>query len=144
MDPYADPSFLVGVYSPEPDSVKALQWLQRHREPLPFTPFHRHEVRNAIRLRVFRGDITPEQRKRAFEEIEEDLTDGILVHTTVPWTNAFRESEDLAAAHNETLGVRSIDLLHVGLALSLKTKEFLTFDTRQAKLAKAAGLRVMP
>jgi hypothetical protein len=47
-------------------------WLQRAREPLPFTPLHRHEFRNAFRLRVFRGEITPEQRKLAFLEIESD------------------------------------------------------------------------
>jgi hypothetical protein len=38
--------------------------------------------------------------------------------------------------------VRSSDLLHVGLALTLKATEFLTFDVRQASLAKAAGLKV--
>lgn len=42
------------------------------------------------------------------------------------------------------LGVRSFDLLHVGLAMVLKTTEFLTLDARQAELARAAGLRVKP
>ena len=46
--------------------------------------------------------------------------------------------------HTETLGVRSFDLLHVGLAVALGSTEFLTFDTRQASLARAAGLRVKP
>ncbi|MHC1762818.1 MAG: hypothetical protein AB9869_00720 [Verrucomicrobiia bacterium] len=45
----------------------------------------------------------------------------------------------LAAAHTEKLGVRSIDLLHVGLALTLHATEFLTHDERQASLAKAAA-----
>jgi hypothetical protein len=48
----------------------------------------------------------------------------------------------LGARHTEALGVRSIDLLHVGMAISLEAKEFLTFDARQAGLAKAAGFRV--
>ena len=53
-----------------------------------------------------------------------------------------REAENLASAHTETLGVRSFDLLHVGLATALNVTEFLTFDTRQSALAKAAGLKV--
>jgi predicted nucleic acid-binding protein len=144
MPAYADTSFLVRAYTPHADSQKALTWLQNAREPLPFTPLHRHELRNAIRLRVFRGEITAEQRKLAFQEIESDLADNILAHTPIPWTDAFRESEDLAAIHTEKLGVRSFDLLHVGLALALKATEFLTCDTRQASLAKAAGLKVKP
>jgi hypothetical protein len=35
-------------------------------------------------------------------------------------------------------------LLHVGLAVALGAGEFLTFDARQAALAKAAGLKVKP
>jgi predicted nucleic acid-binding protein len=118
--------------------------MQHATEALPFTSLHRHELRNAVRLRVFRGEITSDQRKEAFLEIEADLADSILAHTTIPWTDAFREAEDLAAAHTETLGVRSFDLLHVGVAVTLGATQFLTFDTRQATLAKAAGLKVKP
>jgi len=144
MPAYADTSFLARIYTPHADSAKALAWMQRAMQALPLTPLHRHELRNAIRLRVFRGEITAEQRKDAFREIESDLADNILSHTPIPWTDTFREAENLAAAHTEALGVRSIDLLHVGLAVTLKATEFLTFDTRQAVLAKAAGFKVKP
>lgn len=144
MPIYADTSFLVAAYSPEADSLKAIACLQRLRDPLPFTPFHRHELRTGIRLRVFRKEITVEQRKAAFREMESDLEENILAHAPVPWTDTFREAETLAAAHTETLGVRSFDLLHVGLARALGATEFLTFDARQAALAKAAGLKVKP
>ena len=144
MPAYADTSFLARVYTPYADSTKALTWMQRAAEALPFTSLHRHELRNAVRLRVFRGEITAEQRKEAFREMDADLADNILAHTTIPWTDAFREAEHLAAAHTETLGVRSFDLLHVGMAIALGATEFLTFDARQAALAKAAGLKVKP
>ena len=61
-----------------------------------------------------------------------------------PGTDTFREAEDLAASHTEKLGVRSFDLMHVGLAIALGATEFLTFDLRQASLARAAGLQVKP
>ena len=144
MPSYADTSFLVAVYSPEADSMRALAHMQRLTEALPLTPFHRHELRTGIRLRVFRREITEEQRQAAFHEIDSDLDDNILAHQPVPWTDTFREAERLAGAHVETLGVRSFDLLHVGLALALQATHFLTFDARQAALAKAAGLKVKP
>lgn len=142
MPAYADTCFLVAAYSPEADSMRALQHLQRLTEPLPFTPLHRHELRTAIRLRVFRKEITIEQRKAAFSAIDSDLADQILAHTAIPWTNVFRTADELAGNHVETLGVRSFDLLHVAIAITLGATAFLTFDTRQSALAKAAGLKV--
>jgi hypothetical protein len=118
--------------------------MQRATEALPLTPLHRHELRNAVRLAVFRGEISVEQRKAAFREIEADLAGGILAHMPIPWTDAFREAEELAALHTEIMGVRSFDLLHVGVAITLGATQFLTFDTRQANLAKAAGLKIKP
>lgn len=144
MPTYADTSFLARIYTPHSDSAKALIWMQRATEALPFTPLHRHELRNAVRLRVFRGEISAEQRKEAFQAIDADLADNIIVHAPVSWTDAFREAERLAGIYTETLGVRSFDLLHVGLAVTLGATEFLTFDARQATLAKSAGLKVKP
>jgi predicted nucleic acid-binding protein len=118
--------------------------MERSNSPLPFTPFHRHELRTGLRLRVFRREITAEQRKLAFAEVESDLADEILVHTAIPWTDVFRHAEELSEQHTESLGVRSFDLMHVAMARTLEAKEFLTFDNRQASLAKAAGLRVKP
>jgi predicted nucleic acid-binding protein len=142
MSVYADTSFLMAAYSPEPESMRVLAWLQSARHPLPFTPLHRLEVRNAIRLRVFRGEITPDQRQQAFQEIESDLEDAILAHIAVPWSDTLREAETLAATHAEKLGARSMDLLHVALALTIGAGEFFSFDARQSALAKAAGLKV--
>ncbi len=112
------------------------------RDPLPFTPLHRHELRNALRLAVFRKEIDSERRNAALTDIDSDLADGILAHVSIPWTDAFREVEHLGKAHTETLGIRGVDLLQAGIALALGAKRFLTFDLRQVELAKAAGLNV--
>lgn len=144
MAAYADTSFLVRLYTPHPNSGVAITWMQNTSEPLPFTALQRHEVRTAIRLRVFRREITAHERAEAYRQIESDLNDKILAHTVTPWTDAFREAENLSALHVETFGTRSSDLFHVGLAVALGAAEFLTFDTRQAALARAAGLRVRP
>ncbi len=144
MNTYADTSFLVRLYLTQSDSTKAIRFMQNFSGALPYTPLHRHELRNALRLAVFRGEIDAARRSAALEDVESDLADGILVHVPIPWTNAFREAERLGAAHTETMGVRGVDLLHAGVALSLGGTQFLTFDLRQASLARAAGLKVMP
>jgi predicted nucleic acid-binding protein len=51
------------------------------------------------------------------------------------------EAERLSALHSETLGTRSLDVLHVAAAIVLGLRELLTFDRRQAALARAAGLK---
>ena len=132
------------LYLTQSDSAKAIRFMQNFSEALPYTPLHRHELRNALRLAVFRGEIDAARRSAALEDVESDLADGILAHVPIPWTNAFREAERLGAAHTETLGVRSVDLLHAGVALALGVTQFLTFDLWQAGLAKAAGLKVKP
>jgi predicted nucleic acid-binding protein len=139
---YADTSFLVRIYLTQSDSKKALAFMRDFREPLPFTPLHRHELRNAIRLTVFRKEIESERRKSAFADIESDLEEGILAHVPIPWTNAFREAEQFGNDHTEIMGVRAVDLLHVGIARAIGANEFLTFDVRQAELAKTCGLKV--
>jgi predicted nucleic acid-binding protein len=139
---YADISFLVRLYLTQSDSQKALAFMRDFRDPLPFTPLHRHELRNALRLAVFRKEIDAERRKLALLDIESDLQDGILAHVPIAWTNAFREAEELGNDHTETTGVRAVDLLHVGIAQALGMKTFLTFDSRQTRLAKAAGFKV--
>jgi predicted nucleic acid-binding protein len=48
----------------------------------------------------------------------------------------------LARKHTALLGTRTLDTLHVAAALELKSERFLTFDERQAKLAKAIGLKL--
>lgn len=142
MKAYADTSFLVRLYLTQSDSQKALAFMRDFRDPLPFTPLHRHELRNALRLAVFRKEIDAERRKAAFLDIESDLQDGILLHVPVTWTNAFRDAEQLGIDYTEKIGVRGLDLLHVGIAQALDMTVFLTFDSRQAELAKAAGFKI--
>ena len=58
------------------------------------------------------------------------------------WVAVLREAEKLGAAHAEDLGCRSADLFHVAAAAELGADLFLSFDERQMKMAKAAGLTV--
>ncbi len=42
------------------------------------------------------------------------------------------------------LGCRTLDIIHMAAALVIGVKKFVTFDHRQAALARMAGLNVKP
>jgi predicted nucleic acid-binding protein len=139
---YPDTSFLVALYVDEDSSEEAREYMQRNSEALTFTPFHRLEIRTALRLRVFRTHSSVSELKTAFQHIDEDLFEGNLQHTPLNWSNTLREAERLGEAHLTELGVRSGNLLHIASAVVLGAREFVTFDQRQTKLARRAGLKV--
>lgn len=117
--------------------------MRQHDTPLPFTPWHRLEVRNAIRLAVFHRAIDSHQSKMQLKQIESDLRDETLIaHAPIDWVTVLREAEKLGAAHNESIGCRSGDLFHIAAAVEWGADYFLTFDERQKKMAKAVGLTV--
>jgi len=143
-DAYADSSFLVSLHRADSFHHAANRFLARNAFALAFTPLHRIETRNALRNATAAGDMTKAECATAFRQIEEDLRDGLLVHTQIDWTDAFRRADQLSEKHAATAGQRTIDLLHVAVALECGAQIFLSFDKRQRKLAKAAGLAVKP
>lgn len=142
MNAYADTGFLCSLYAPDAHTKRASHRMARQALPLHFVWLHQLELRNALRLRVFRGEITGAQRDLSLNLLLADLASGVLANTAPSNSTMMTEAERLSASHSESLGTRSLDILHVASALVLGASEFLTFDQRQAKLAKATGLRV--
>lgn len=100
------------------------------------------EVRNAFKLGVFRGLFAAADAAAAWRNVESDIRSGRLVKTTVKWPVVFRVAARLAEGHSMVTGTRSLDVLHVATAKSLRAVEFLSFDARQRTLAAAVGLRL--
>lgn len=141
---YADSSFLISLLVEDGNTDEAKRFMARHTRILQFNALHRLEVRNGLRLRVWRGEIDAQRRSAALRLIENDLADGLLLHVPLAWTDALRQAEKLSAAHAEELGCRAADTLHVAAALLAESELFLSFDKKQRALAKAAGLHVKP
>ena len=145
MKAYADSSFIVALYLPQQSSPKAIAFMERYAQALPFIPWHRLEIRNAIRLAVRQQVIDVTQGKTQLRQPDADLKEGaLLVHTPIDWIDVLREAEKLGAVHNVAIGCRSADLFHVAAARELGCDTFLTFDDKQTAMAKAAGLTVKP
>jgi predicted nucleic acid-binding protein len=142
---YADSSFVVALCLQQQSSARAIAFMQRYGQALPFAPWHRLEVRNAIRLAVFQRMIDGAQARTQLKQLDTDLKEETLVaRTPIDWTAVLREAENLGAAHNETIGCRSADVFHVAAATEAGCDTFLTLDDRQTAMAKAAGLSLMP
>lgn len=141
---YPDSSFVFSLISKDSRTPEAAAYMVRAAAPLFFTPLHRTEVRNALRNAAGRREITDEDRRTAFRLIDDDLREGLFVHAPVDWLNVFRSADELSERYAARDGQRTIDLLHVAIALECGAKTFLTFDHRQRKLAQAAGLKVKP
>ena len=140
MTAYADTGFLCSLYAPDAHTARAIVRMRRQALPLPFTWLHQLELRNALRLRVFRREITRVQRDASLNAVLADLAAGVLAPVAIDHTGVMTEAERLSALHSERLGTRSLDILHVAAALVLGQARFLTFDRRQRALALAAGL----
>lgn len=95
-------------------------------------------------LAVFQQRLTTAESLAAWQEVQQDVVSGVLEGKSCLWEKLVREAESLAEHHTPVIGARSLDILHVAAALVLGATEFCTFDTRQGKLAKAAGLHVQP
>jgi predicted nucleic acid-binding protein len=105
-----------------------------------FTPLHSAECSHAIAKQVFYRKISPAEANAVFDTLKHDRADGLWLVTAMP-ENVFEVCADLGRRYAPKLGMRTLDTLHVACALELKAEQFWTFDERQAKLAKAAGLK---
>ncbi len=126
------------------NTERAVRFMGKFPTTLVFNPLHRLEVRNGLRLRVFRKDIERNERAMAIRQIESNLENGLFVHLPLPWTEALRKAEELSSLYAEDIGSRSADTLHIAASLLARIDNFLTFDERQRDLARAVKLVVNP
>ncbi len=140
MKLYLDTSALVSLYYPESRSERIAALVDG--SPLPFSSLHELETKNALMLKAFREEASPEAVRETLAAIETDLKGGSLVRPTVDWAETFRAAVNLATKHSRHVGTRSLDVLHVALAQAIGTERFVSTDDRQKALAKKAGLNV--
>jgi len=141
LNAYADASLLGSLYIADANSARASAKITRARLPLLVSSLSEVELTNALSLWVFRKRISVLEARSAFELFEKDVAEGVFLLRSVP-ANAYERARNIAQAQTPLLGTRSLDLLHVACAQSLRATRFYTFDARQAKLAEAEGLEL--
>lgn len=139
MTVYIDSSFLVSLYVTDQHSPESRKRVLA-ASSISLTPLHFAEWAHAIAQHVFHRKLTPSEAQQLHLHLEADRSTGRWLEVALP-EHAFDLCADLARRYGPKLGVRTLDSLHVACALELKAERFWTFDERQAKLAKAEGLR---
>ena len=140
MVTYADTSLIVPLYVPEPLSAAAQKIVTTLSRALPFNQLHQLETRNAIRRKISVKQATVAQVRSYLANLQTDIDAGIWISVPADWDEAYAEAEQLGARFTAKLGTRSLDTLHVALAIVAGYTSFVTSDGDQARLAKAAGL----
>ena len=138
---YFDTGVLLKLYLPEPNSPRATELVGDSSALL--SALHRLEMQSALGQKLGRREITEAEYGEVRKDIENDVAQGVFISTVVDWVRVFARAEELAVKHGSATLCRSFDTLHVALALELGVTEFCTFDTRQATMARAAGLYVV-
>lgn len=144
MVTYADSSFLVTLYADEHNSALARAYVGGNAHPIYLTSFSKAETEHALRMFAFRKLIAMDEMTQCLLLFEEDQGSGIYRLLIISSEELFGKASQLSKRHGLELGVRFLDVVHVAAAVLAKAKIFLTFDARQAKLAKAVGLQVKP
>jgi predicted nucleic acid-binding protein len=135
---YADTSFQIAAYIVDAHSPVVASRIAK-RPKLCLTPFSRSEVANAIYRQSFIGRLSAVEIQRAWRSFEGDCAAGVWQGVAFP-SPAWETCVDLARRFASSLGVRTLDSLHVACALELRADRFWTFDDRQTRLAEAVGL----
>ena len=141
---YADSSFLTSLILPDDNSELAAGRMQEVSSPLVYTSLHRLEVGNAIRLSVGYGSLDEEMAQGAVLAMSLALENGCWTQVPVEWERVYSRARGLSAAHTSTLKNRSLDIIHIAIAMELGLRKFWTFDQRQHRLAQIAGLETHP
>lgn len=138
---YAEPSALARVYLHQYGSLEISAWCARASDPIEVTHHGKIEIINAICRAAFRKHIDETKMKRTLADFDTDLANGRFKVADILWRSALNRAAELSRTFTPSLGVRSLDVIHVACALELGRRSFLTFDIQQLELAKAAGLK---
>ncbi|MGH2846394.1 MAG: type II toxin-antitoxin system VapC family toxin [Thermoleophilaceae bacterium] len=132
MRHYVDASALVKLTFREPESA-ALRALLGHRPELVSSDLVRVELPRAVRRRAASHDL---DLQRLLAAVEKTIARVDLVFVTADVLDA--------AGAIEAPALRSLDAVHLASALSIAPDlaSFVTYDGRQAEVARAVGLDV--
>ncbi len=139
---YLDTSALLKLHIRESGSVEVQQWVTAQDDPLPVWTIQEMELTNALRLKVFWGELTEAEAEAQIAHLHDRKRRGLYFHPEIHRSDLMETFRRLSA-ETMRLGCRTLDALHVACALQLVPAAFVSFDTRQCVLARQAGLTVL-
>ena len=143
MKIYFDTGLLLKLYSFESNSAQAIALIQSHGTPIILSGLQQTELRNALHRKRVRGKMTLAQLRKALKDLQRDLDGGVFFTPQVDWPEVWAQADRLTAKYVPILSCRTLDVLHIAVALQLGIKLFGTTDQRQLLLARKAVLKIV-
>jgi len=135
---YLDTSILVSIYYPEPITPKVKKILT-DKKGLSTSSFSIVEFSSAINRKILMNELSKQNGFKIINRFQSDIEEGYYkVYSFSP--------DDLTGANNfikDNLGrvsLRTVDAVHIAIALREKCDLFVTADRTQAKSSKKLGL----
>lgn len=138
---YLDTSALVKLYLLEEGSAWVQELVSSQQDPLPVWELQEMELLNALRLKVFWGEIRASDAERQVMAFEDRKAKGLYYFPELDRAALLTMFRRLSS-HTPELGCRTLDIMHVACAVLLAADCFVSFDARQCGLAERAGLAV--
>lgn len=138
---YLDTSAFLKLYIREDGSESVQGALESQDEPIPVLDVLEWEFVNALRLKVFWGELDGPTVNHLVALFDDRLLRGQYVVADIDRDRLTTDVRVLSM-HTQTVGSRTLDVVHVAIAHQLQVNAFITFDDRQRALARTAGLAV--
>ena len=143
MHVYYDTGVLVPLYVEEVFSDAIANYVEARNAIISLNAFQQLELENALRLKVFRREMDGSRCLVVLDKIKANLADGKLVLRPVDWVLAMDAARRLGARGSAQSGCRTLDLVHVAIAVQWRCDTFVTADDRQLRAARVAGLKIV-
>jgi predicted nucleic acid-binding protein len=140
---YFDPSFLIPLYVEELASTDVRAFVMRSSPVVLLNELQELELKNAIRQKVMRGEITEGMATRSLRLLDDDCIAGLVQRKEVTWKAVYSRAEQLSRKLAKGRICRAFDLLHIAIAGTSSVRRFATLDNGQAELARAAELKII-
>ncbi len=137
---YLDSSAFAKLYVPEAESER-LDTFLRGRRGLMISELTITEVLSAVARRKRERELRADQANEIRDAVLADADSGSFERLDLT-PSVHRDAERLLLA-TDSLPLRTLDALHIALALSGSATHVLTFDQRMREVAAQAGLRVI-
>ena len=137
---YIDSSALVKLYMPEPESELVDRFL-RGRLDLVISELSITEVISAVARRKREGALDGKQARQIRDAVLSDAKSGSLRRLDL--TPAIHRDAERILLSTESVSLRTLDALHIALAVSGETSRVMTFDRHMAEAAVLYGLQVV-
>jgi predicted nucleic acid-binding protein len=138
---YLDTSAFLKLYIREEASSFVQESIESQDDPIPVAEVLQWEFFNALRLKVFWGEMNDATVDHLLALFDDRMRRGQYAVADIDRPRLSSDVREISR-HTGTIGSRSLDVVHVAVALQLEVDRFVTFDDRQRTLASTVGLSV--